>query len=113
MRTAADEPVYVISVAARLAGMQSWVLRVLDQEGVVVPGRTDSKRRLYSDNDVALLQRIRHLTDVLGVNIAGVKVILEMELVAKRAADAKNNGHAPPPDAPLHRESEPIPLEEN
>lgn len=78
-RAAAEEPVYVISVAARLVGLPGWVLRVLDQEGVVVPSRTESNRRLYSDNDIALLNRVRHLTEELGVNIAGVKVILEME----------------------------------
>jgi len=74
-----DEPVYVISVAARLAGLPCWVLRVLGQEGIVVPVRTDSNRRLYSDADIATLHRVRHLTEDRGVNIAGVKVILEME----------------------------------
>jgi MerR family transcriptional regulator/heat shock protein HspR len=74
-----DEPVYVISVAARLVGLPGWVLRVLDQEGIVVPSRTDSNRRLYSDKDIVLLNRVRHLTEERGVNIAGVKVILEME----------------------------------
>jgi len=73
------EPVYVISVAARLAGLPCWVLRVLDQEGIVVPVRTDSNRRLYCDNDITLLARVRYLTEDRGVNIAGVKVILEME----------------------------------
>jgi MerR family transcriptional regulator, heat shock protein HspR len=84
MQASGDEPVYVISVAARLAGLPSWVLRVLDQEGIVVPKRTDSNRRLYSDNDIVLLSRVRQLTEDierggLGVNIAGVKAILEME----------------------------------
>ncbi len=74
-----DEPVYVISVAARLAGLPCWVLRVLDQEGIVVPVRTDSNRRLYSDADIVTLNHVRHLTEDRGVNIAGVKVILEME----------------------------------
>lgn len=77
-----DEPVYVISVAARLAGLPCWVLRVLDQEAIVVPVRTESNRRLYSDNDIVLLSRVRHLTEVRHVNIAGVKVILEMERAA-------------------------------
>jgi MerR family transcriptional regulator/heat shock protein HspR len=83
MQASGSEPVYVISVAARLAGLQCWVLRVLDQEGIVVPVRTDSNRRLYSDNDIALLARVYYLTQSppngRGVNIAGVKVILEME----------------------------------
>jgi MerR family transcriptional regulator, heat shock protein HspR len=74
-----NEPVYVISVAARLAGLPCWVLRVLDQEGIVIPSRTDSNRRLYSDADIVTLGRVRHLTEERGVNIAGVKVILELE----------------------------------
>jgi MerR family transcriptional regulator, heat shock protein HspR len=73
-----NEPVYVISVAARLAGLPCWVLRVLDQEGIVVPCRTDSNRRLYSDADIVVLNRVFQLTK-RGVNIEGVKVILEME----------------------------------
>src|SRR5262249_35237691 len=79
MQASGSEPVYVISVAARLAGLQCWVLRVLDQEGVVVPVRTDSNRRLYSDNDIALLMRVHHLLVDRKVNINGIKVILEME----------------------------------
>lgn len=74
-----NEPVYVISVAARLAGLPCWVLRVLDQEEIVVPRRTDSNRRLYSDADIVTLARVRHLTEERKVNIAGVKVILELE----------------------------------
>lgn len=85
------EPVYVISVAARLAGLPCWVLRVLDQEGIVVPVRTDSNRRLYADADIALLARVRYLTEERGVNIAGVKVVLEIEKA--HAAGAA----APPP----------------
>ena len=73
-----NEPVYVISVAARLAGLPCWVLRVLDQEGIVVPRRTDSNRRLYSDADIVVLNRVFQLTK-RGVNMEGVKVILEME----------------------------------
>jgi len=88
MHTDGDEPVYVISVAARLAGLPCWVLRVLDQEGIVVPVRTESNRRLYSDHDITLLAHVRYLTEERGVNIAGVKVILEMERQQPpRAAD--------------------------
>ena len=79
MRPDGDAPVYVISVAAKLADLPAWMLRLLDQEGIVVPTRTDKNRRLYSDNDIARLERIRYLTDVRKVNLAGVKVILEME----------------------------------
>ena len=74
-----DEPVYVISIAAKLAELPSWTLRVLDKEGVVRPQRTAKDRRLYSDRDIALLARIRYLTEERGVNMNGVKLILEME----------------------------------
>ena len=78
MPAPSDEPVYVISVAARLADLPCWVLRVLDQEGIVRPSRTDSNRRLYSDLDLSVLVRVGQLTKS-GVNMAGVKIILEME----------------------------------
>jgi MerR family transcriptional regulator, heat shock protein HspR len=74
-----SEPVYVISVAARLAGLPCWVLRVLDDQGIVVPVRTDSNRRLYSDADIQALNYVRYLTEDRKVNIDGVKVILEMQ----------------------------------
>ena len=93
------EPVYVISVAARLAGLPCWVLRVLDQEGIVVPVRTDSNRRLYCDEDISLLARVRYLTEERGVNINGVKVILEMEgrraVPINGAADVPTTALAP------------------
>ncbi len=76
---ASDEPVYVISIAAKLAGLPSWTLRVLDKEGIVRPKRTAKDRRLYSDRDIALLARIRYLTEERGVNMNGVRLILEME----------------------------------
>lgn len=79
MRKQEHEPVYVVSVAARLAGLPGWVLRVLDHEGIVVPVRTDSNRRLYSDHDIAVLARVQYLMKERKVNIEGVKVILEME----------------------------------
>lgn len=76
---ASDEPVYVISIAAKLASLPSWTLRVLDKEGIVRPKRTAKDRRLYSDRDIALLARIRYLTEERGVNMNGVQLILEME----------------------------------
>lgn len=79
MKNRSDEPVYIISVAAKLSGLPCWTLRLLDLEGVVVPVRTDKNRRMYSDQDVAKLEHIRYLTEDRGVNIAGVKLILEIE----------------------------------
>ena len=78
MPAPSDEPVYVISVAARLADLPCWILRVLDQEGIVRPSRTDTNRRLYSDFDLSVLVRVGQLTKS-GVNMKGVKIILEME----------------------------------
>ncbi len=69
----------MISIAAKLAGLPSWTLRVLDKEGIVRPKRTAKDRRLYSDRDIALLARIRYLTEERGVNMNGVRLILEME----------------------------------
>lgn len=82
----ADEPVYVISVAAKLAALPSWTLRVLDKQGIVSPQRTEKDRRLYSDRDIAKLARVRYLTEECGVNINGVKLILEMEERGMQAA---------------------------
>ena len=89
-----DEPVYVISVAAKLAGLPAWTLRVLDKEGIVRPQRTAKDRRLYSDRDIALLARVRYLTEERGVNMSGVRLILEMEAQLGRATQPP-----PPPDA--------------
>lgn len=85
MRPDGDVPVYVISVAARLSGMPPWMLRLLDQEGIVVPTRTEKNRRLYSNNDIQRLERVRYLTEERGVNLAGVRVILEMEKAAEES----------------------------
>jgi len=74
-----DEPVYVISIAAKLAGLPSWTLRVLDKEGIVCPQRTAKDRRLYSDRDISKLTRVRYLTEDRGVNMNGVRMILEIE----------------------------------
>jgi MerR family transcriptional regulator/heat shock protein HspR len=74
-----DEPVYVISVAAKLVGLPAWTLRVLDEQGIVSPKRTEKNRRLYSDRDILRLNRVRTLTEVEGVNMNGVRLILKLE----------------------------------
>lgn len=73
-----DEPVYTISVVARLLGVHPQTLRQLEREGFLVPARTETNIRLYSDNDLRLLRRILELM-AQGVNRAGVKIILSME----------------------------------
>lgn len=72
-------PVFVISIAAELAGMHAQTLRQYDRLGLVSPGRTLSGGRRYSQRDVALLREVQRLSQQEGVNLAGVKRILELE----------------------------------
>ncbi len=70
--------VYVISVAAELAGCHPQTLRIYERKGLLEPARTGGGSRRYSDQDIADLQRIQQLTDQ-GLNLAGVKRVLELE----------------------------------
>jgi MerR family transcriptional regulator/heat shock protein HspR len=70
--------VYVISVAAELAGLHPQTLRIYERKGLVDPARTGGGSRRYSDEDIALLQRIQELTTE-GLNLAGVQKVLELE----------------------------------
>jgi len=72
------EPRYVISVAARIIGVQTHTLRYYERIGVVSPCRSRGNIRLYSDEDILLLKRVKTLMDDLGVNLAGVEVILRL-----------------------------------
>lgn len=74
-----DAPVFVISVAARLAGMHPQTLRQYDRLGLVRPGRTAGRGRRYSARDIAVLREVQRLSQEEGVNLAGVKRILELE----------------------------------
>jgi MerR family transcriptional regulator, heat shock protein HspR len=73
-----DRPVYVISVAAELAGVHPQTLRIYEQKGLVRPKRTQGNSRRYSDADVELLRWIQELTQDEGINLAGVKRIMEL-----------------------------------
>lgn len=75
----ASRPVYVISVAAELVSVHPRTLRIYEGEGLVCPARTPSNNRLYSENDIRRVLWIRHLTQNLGVNLAGVRVLFELE----------------------------------
>ena len=70
--------VYVISVAAELAGVHAQTLRIYERKGLVEPARTPGGSRRYSDIDIALLRRIQELTNE-GLNLAGVKRVLDLE----------------------------------
>jgi len=73
-----DRPLFMISVAAELAGMHPQTLRLYERRGLVLPQRTAGKTRRYSERDVERLQRIQELTE-LGLNLAGVERVLFME----------------------------------
>jgi MerR family transcriptional regulator, heat shock protein HspR len=74
-----DTPVYVISVAAELSGMHPQTLRSYDRQGLVSPGRSAGQGRRYSLRDILLLREIQRLSQEEGVNLSGVKRILELE----------------------------------
>ncbi|MFQ6122677.1 MAG: helix-turn-helix transcriptional regulator [Dehalococcoidales bacterium] len=72
------EPRYVISVAAKMLGVQIHTLRYYERIGIIEPYRSQGNTRLYSERDIALLRRVKTLVDDIGVNLAGVEVILRM-----------------------------------
>ena len=73
-----QEPCYVISVAARLVGLHAQSLRHYERIGLIQPSRSHGRQRLYSQSDVARLRHIQRLIQDLGVNLAGVEVIIRM-----------------------------------
>ena len=74
-----DAPLFVISVAAQLAGMHAQTLRSYDREGLVSPGRTTGGGRRYSQRDIELLREVQRLSQDEGVNRAGIRRIIELE----------------------------------
>jgi MerR family transcriptional regulator, heat shock protein HspR len=74
-----ERAVYVISVAAELAGVHPQTLRIYERKGLLQPKRTQGNTRRYSQRDIEHLRRIQALTQAGGVNLAGVKIILEMQ----------------------------------
>jgi MerR family transcriptional regulator, heat shock protein HspR len=75
----ADTPVFVISIAAELSGLHAQTLRSYDRLGLVSPGRSAGGGRRYSARDIALLREVQRLSQEEGVNLAGVKRIIELE----------------------------------
>src|SRR5215210_4487865 len=72
-------PVYVISVAATLVAAHPRTLRIYEDEGLICPARTPTNIRLYSDEDIRRITWIRHLTRERGVNLAGIRLLFELE----------------------------------
>lgn len=73
-----NQPVYMIGVAAQLCGVHPQTLRQYERLGLVVPNRAGAKNRLYSENDIRRVRRIQQLTQEMGVNLAGVEIILRL-----------------------------------
>jgi MerR family transcriptional regulator/heat shock protein HspR len=72
-------PVYVISVAASIVAAHPRTLRIYEDEGLICPARTPTNIRLYSDEDIRRITWIRHLTRERGVNLAGIRLLFELE----------------------------------
>lgn len=93
-----DEPCYVISIAAKLVQLHPQTLRYYDRIGLLRPSRTSGRIRLYSQRDVEMLRKIARLMDELGVNLAGVEVILNMsrhiEELQRRLDDLQREAEA-------------------
>jgi MerR family transcriptional regulator/heat shock protein HspR len=100
----ATRAVYVISVAAELAGMHPQTLRIYERKGLIDPARTVGGSRRYSDADLARLRRIAELTDA-GLNLEGVKKVIELEAeVARLKAElARERELAKERERELHR----------
>ncbi len=74
-----EEPVYLISVVAKVLTIHPQTLRQYEREGLVMPSRTDGKMRLYSQKDIDRIKMILRLTRDLGVNLAGVDVVMQLK----------------------------------
>ncbi|MGI8485999.1 MAG: heat shock protein transcriptional repressor HspR [Thermomicrobiales bacterium] len=75
-----SEPLFVISVAARLVEMHPQTLRKYEREGLIAPSRTSGNLRLYSDRDIERLRQVKYLVEHRGLNLAGVQLALELTL---------------------------------
>ena len=73
-----DTPRYVISIAAEMVGVPTYTLRYYEKIGIMEPSRSKGNIRLYSDRDIVFIRRVKTLMEDLGINLAGVEVILRM-----------------------------------
>ena len=112
-RRSAAHAVYVISVAAELAGMHPQTLRIYERKGLVDPARTAGGNRRYSDDDLNRLRRIAELTEE-GLNLAGVKRVLALEAEVSRLhaelAEARDRAVHAVADAERRTKRELVPL---
>ena len=96
IEVSSDRGVFMISVAAELADMHPQTLRMYEQRGLIEPKRSPKGTRLYSHEDVERLRRIQQMTAELGLNLAGVEKVLELEAAARAHAPARRRARAPP-----------------
>lgn len=111
--TQGHDPVYVISVAARMIGVHAQTLRTYEREGLVDPQRSAGGVRMYSDADIDRLRLIRRLVGELGVNLAGCDVILGLTAridglqadveELRRELQRERDRHLPAPRSPIDR----------
>ncbi len=91
-----SDPLFVISVAARLLEMHPQTLRKYEREGLIAPSRTTGNLRLYSDRDIERLRQVKYLVEERGLNLAGVQLALELTRrlreVRARADEAERSG---------------------
>jgi MerR family transcriptional regulator/heat shock protein HspR len=109
-------PVYVISVAATLVSAHPRTLRIYEDEGLICPARTPTNIRLYSESDIRRISWIRHLPRERGVNLAGVRILFELEerlgtrileaLYAEGTGNGTRKGAATRDDAPADEPTE-------
>ena len=93
------EPVFIISVAARLLEMHPQTLRKYEREGLIAPSRTTGNLRLYSDEDLERLRQVKYLVGEQGLNLAGVQLVLDvtrrLQAMHARASEEANAGDDP------------------
>ena len=78
MTTRRDEPLYVISIAARMLGLHAQTLRYYERAGLIAPSRSQGNRRYYSEQDLDRIRHIKTLMDDMGMNLAGAEVTLRL-----------------------------------
>ena len=89
-----ERPLYMISVAAELAGVHPQTLRIYERKELICPKRSQGNTRLYSEADIERLQLIQHLTQAEGINLAGVTRIMEMRREIERLHEELDAAHA-------------------